>query len=88
MIGVISTITYLCTYTWRNTKLANMMVVVSFFLFLRIVNQWGMMLYPYKTFFTDGFRKGDEIEAKYEYDHNYDRDKFYRTVFKLGKPSK
>ena len=88
MIGVISTITYLCTYTWRNTKLANMMVVVSFFLFLRIVNQWGIMLYPYKTFFTDGFRKGDEIEARYEYDHNYDRDKFYRTVFKLGKPSK
>jgi len=88
MIGVISTTTYLCTYTWRNMKLANMMVIVSFFLFLRIVNQWGIMLYPYKTFFTNGFRKGDEIEAKYEYDHNYDRDKFYRTVFKLGKPSK
>lgn len=88
MIGVISTITYLCTYTRRNMKLANMMVIVSFFLFLRIVNQWGIMLYPYKTFFTNGFRKDDVIEAQYEYDHNYDRNKFYRTVFKLGKPSK
>ena len=85
MIGVISTVTYLCTYTLRNKKLAYMMVVVSFFLFLRIMNQWGMLLYPYKTFFTNGFRKGDEVEAQYEYDHNYDRNKFYRAVFKFGK---
>ena len=88
MIGVISTITYLCTYNRRNKPFANIMVVVSFLLFNRILTLWGFMLYPYKTFLTNGFRKDDPIEIQYEYDHNYDRDKFYRTVFKLGKPSK
>ena len=88
MIGVISTITYLCTYNRRNKAFANIMVVVSFLLFNRILTLWGFMLYPYKTFLTNGFRKDDPIEILYEYDHNYDRDKFYRTVFKLGKPSK
>lgn len=88
MIGVISTITYLCTYSRRNKAFANMIVVVSFLLFNRILTLWGIMLYPYKTFFTNGFRKDDPVEIQYEYDHNYDRDKFYRTVFKLGKPSK
>lgn len=84
MIGIISTITYLCTYTHHNRKFANVIVVVCFFLFNRILTNWGGMLYPYKTFFTDGFRKDDEIEIQYEYDHNYDRDKMYRRPFKLG----
>lgn len=88
MIGVISTITYLCTYSRKNKMFANIIVVVSFLLFNRILTLWGIMLYPYKTFFTNGFRKDDPVEIQYEYDHNYDRDKFYRTVFKLGKPSK
>lgn len=88
MIGVISTVTYLCTYSRRNKVFANIIVVVSFLLFNRILTLWGIMLYPYKTFLSDGFRKDDPIEIQYEYDHNYDRDKFYRTVFKLGKPSK
>lgn len=88
MIGIISTVTYLCTHTYRNRNLAGVMIIVCFFLFNRIVSSWGMQLYPYKTFFTDGFRKGDEIEAKFEYDHNYDRDKFYRKVFKLGESEK
>ena len=88
MIGVISTITYLCTYSRKNKMFANIIVVVSFLLFNRILTLWGIMLYPYKTFFTDGFRKDDPIEVQYEYDHNYDRNKFYRAVFKLGKPSK
>lgn len=84
MIGVISTITYLCTHTANNRKFANVIVVVCFFLFNRILTNWGGMLYPYKTFFTDGFRKDDEIEIQYEYDHNYDRDKMYRRPFKFG----
>ena len=84
MIGVISTITYLCTHTANNRKFANIIVVVCFFLFNRILTSWGMMLYPYKTFLTNGFRRGDDIEAQYEYDHNYDRDKLYRRPFKFG----
>lgn len=85
MIGVISTVTYLCTHSRTNEKLANMMVVVSFFLFVRILYAWGIMLYPYKTFFTNGVREGDKVEQLYEYDHNYDVNKFYRAAFKLGK---
>lgn len=84
MIGVISTITYLCTHRYQNKQFANIIVLVCFFLFNRILTSWGMMLYPYKTFLTNGFRKGDDIEARYEYDHNYDRDKMYRKPFKLG----
>ncbi len=84
MIGVISTITYLCTHRHQNRRFANVIVVVCFFLFNRILTSWNIQLYPYKTFLTNGFRKGDEIEAKFEYDHNYDRDKMYRKPFKLG----
>lgn len=80
MIGVISTTTYLCTHTVRNKDLAVFMVVVCFFLFNRILSTWGVLLYPYKTFFTDGIRKNDFIEEKYEYDHNYDINKFYRPA--------
>lgn len=88
MIGVISTITYLCTHRYQNKQFANIIVLVCFFLFNRILTSWGMMLYPYKTFLTNGFRKGDDIEARYEYDHNYDRDKMYRKPFKLGEQKK
>lgn len=88
MIGVISTITYLCTHRYQNKQFANIIVLVCFFLFNRVLTSWGMMLYPYKTFLTNGFRKGDDIEARYEYDHNYDRDKMYRKPFKLGEQKK
>lgn len=80
MIGVIATVTYLLTHTARNRKFARMMIVVCFFLFNRIVTGWGIQLSPYKTFLTNGIRKGDFIEEKYEYDHGYDRDKLYRPV--------
>lgn len=61
-------------------KLANplFMIIVCLFLYIRILNIWGIQLYPYKTFFTPGIREGDNIEEIYEYDHNYDKDKFYR----------
>lgn len=51
---------------------------ICFCLYLRILLAWGVLLYPYKTFFTPGVRKGDYIEQKYEYDHNYDTNKFYK----------
>lgn len=85
MIGVISTITYLSTHTVKNRNMANMMIVVCFFLFFRIVNAWGIQLYPYKTFLTNGIRKGDIIEEIYEYDHAYDNNKFYRAPFRIPK---
>ncbi len=48
-----------------------------FAMFTRIVFAWGFFIDPYKTFFTDGVREGDWINEQYEYDHNYERDKFY-----------
>jgi hypothetical protein len=78
MIGLISTLTYLLTYNRRFNFKALTLFVVSAFLFLRIIYSWGIMLYPYKTFFTNGSRNGDYIYEKYEYDHGYDRDKFYK----------
>lgn len=52
--------------------------VVCFFLYFRIVTGWGMALKPYKTFFTNGVRKKDWIEKKWEYDQKYKKDKFYK----------
>lgn len=54
------------------------LIIVCFLLYFRIVFSWGIQLYPYKTFFTPGIRKGDKIEKKFEYDQKYKKDKFYR----------
>lgn len=78
MIGIIATITYLATRAKKITYLGATMLFVSFLLYLRIVYSWGILISPYKTFFTNGIREGDYIEEKYEYDHNYDLDKFYK----------
>lgn len=80
MIGIISTLTYISTWQQRITKTAVVLIVVSLFLYVRVYNSWQLFLnlYPYKTFFTNGYREGDYTWERYEYDHNYDIDKFYR----------
>lgn len=79
MIGLISTLTYISQSIKLRTSQFNTIVLsVSFFLFLRILTQWSFSLYPYKTFFTNGHRKYDPVYEKYEYDYNYDDDKFYK----------
>ena len=80
MIGIISTLTYIATYQRRVTNTAITLIVVCLFLYIRVYNSWQLYLnlYPYKTFFTNGHREGDYSWEKYEYDHNYDIDKFYR----------
>lgn len=77
-IGIISTFTYLSTYTKKFNKLSVTLIILCLLLYVRILISWGVMLYPYKTFFTNGTRDGDFIEQKYEYDHHYDSNKFYR----------
>jgi len=77
MIGCISTVTLICHFK-HASKYKFIMLLVSFYLYFRIVFAWGVLLYPYKTFFTNGYRIGDFIHAKYEYDAQYDKDKFYR----------
>ena len=79
MIGVISTVTFVCTHTPNNRQYAYVLIVVGFFLFQRIVFAWGVLLYPYKTFFSNGFREGDKIHEEYEYDRKYDDEKMYRS---------
>ena len=77
-IGLISTLTYLCQ---RLNKMPNYRITVltiCLFLYLRILFAWGILLSPYKTFFTNGHRDSDFIYEIFEYDHNYDIDKFYR----------
>ncbi|MCQ2246326.1 MAG: EpsG family protein [Bacteroidaceae bacterium] len=77
MIGLYSITTTIFSGPNRVAKPVTLMGV-CFLLYFRIVFSWGMMLYPYKTFFSNGVRKGDRIEKKFEYDQKYKKDKFYR----------
>lgn len=79
MIGMISTLCYLGSRGKKQiSELGTVLVILCFLLFFRIVSLWGILLSPYKTFFTDGHREGDVVYEKFEYDENYDDDKFYR----------
>ena len=81
MIGVMCTLSNVCVKNKMLLKQGSMLVVVCFFLFFRVCNSWGILLSPYKTFLTDGYREGDIIRDKFEYDFNYENDKFYRPAF-------
>lgn len=85
MIGIMCTMSNICMKGKNLTNYGILLIVVCFFLYLRIFNAWqiGMQLYPYKTFLTDGYRAWDPIHATQEYDDYYDRDKFYRPAFWL-----
>ena len=66
----------------RNEQfLRGFVSLTMFVLYLRIINVWGVLLSPYKTFLTPGIRRGDFIRDEYEYDYNYDADKFYNLNF-------
>ena len=77
MMGCITTITTVC-HLRNNNQNRLIILVVTVFLYFRIVTSWDILLSPYKTFFTDGFRENDNVHTEYEYDANYDKDKFYR----------
>ena len=77
--GLIFYLTQLSTTSYgRNINMGLQLSIISFLLFFRILTSWGVFVYPYKTFFTNGHRENDYIFNKYEYDDGYDRDKFYR----------
>jgi hypothetical protein len=79
MLGIISTMCYLAIHGKKKiSELATGLVILCFLLFFRILFMWGILLSPYKTFFTDGHRENDYIYTNFEYDENYDKDKFYR----------
>ena len=86
MIGIISTITYICTYKQNvRNKISIFLISLSIFLYLRIYTGWQAyhFLSPYKTFLTDGYRSNDIIRETYEYNYNYDHNKFYRKAFRF-----
>jgi hypothetical protein len=78
VMGVISTMTYISTYKRKFTQTGLFLIIVSLLLYVRILSAWGISLYPYKTFFTNGTRSGDYIYDQYEYDTNYATNKFYK----------
>lgn len=83
IIGILCTLSNICVKRKKVLDHGLVMIVVCLFLYLRIFNAWqlGLQLYPYKTFLTDGVRRGDPIHARFEYDEKYDEDKFYRPAF-------
>lgn len=79
MIGVISILCRMLTTNASQAYFRNLMIVL-FLLYMRIVIGWGHLLSPYKTFLTDGSRAYDPTMVKFEYDWNYEQDKFYRPM--------
>lgn len=78
IMGLIATLTTVLIQQRKDIFNKTLIYAVIIFLYFRIVTLWGIFLYPYKTFFTNGVREGDRIYEKFEYDANYTKDKFYR----------
>lgn len=81
LIGLISTLSLVIPNAKRIGGQFLVLAIFSCFLFMRILLfAWGPLgtLYPYKSFFTNGVRKGDWVHDKWEYDNGYDTNKFYR----------
>lgn len=80
MIGIIITLTTVCVNKKIILREGFVLIFISLFLYLRVYNSWQvfMNLYPYKTFLTNGHRKGDPVRDRYEYDFRYEENKFYR----------
>ena len=83
LIGVAATISQILEQGAKTTLLKPFVIFVVSALYFRILFAWGVLLTPYKTFLTDGVREKDFIWEQNEYDHNYEKDKFYRPVFKF-----
>ncbi len=85
MIGVIVTISQLVTTGVNKKELSILLIVMCLFLNVRVYNSWQIFLnlYPYKTFLSNGFRKGDYSYINYEYDETYTINKLYRTPFRF-----
>ena len=77
VIGLIVTFSNVMAET-TDVKIKYVVFAICIVLCARIILDWDYMLYPYKTFFTDGVSANDLINAEFEYDERYIRDKFYR----------
>lgn len=77
VVGLIVTFSNVMAET-TDVKIKYVVFAICIVLCARIILDWDYMLYPYKTFFTDGVSANDLINAEFEYDERYIRDKFYR----------
>lgn len=78
MLGLICSLTEVVNFSSRTSAKAVSLVGLMFILYIRVLLGWGILLYPYKTFLTPGYREGDFIYMENEYDQRYTNDKFYR----------
>lgn len=79
MMGIIASVTHLATCPQHKTSaLTGALLLMFCVLYIRILFAWGVQISPYKSFFTDGHRDGDYVYNIYEYDPQYDVDKFYK----------
>lgn len=79
VMGIIILLTHFCKEK-KSAGLRTFLTVMFFMLYFRILSAWGIQLYPYKTFLTNGVREGDPIYEKFEYDYRYAEDKFYNLL--------
>lgn len=88
IIYIISLVGTTDDYRHRVKSMAgSLMVAVMLLLYVRVYVAWQSYnnLYPYKTFLSDGHRYPDYSWERYEYDHAYDQNKFYRPAFRFLK---
>lgn len=82
MMGVIATLANLASNEESRLYYKLGLLIMMGLMYFRVLTSWGengyQILYPYKTFFTNGVREPDKCHDIYEYDSNYDVNKFYR----------
>lgn len=89
LLGIIITLTNIVSHPQFGVLPKFVIVLLFFGLYMRVYNAWqGVwlnLLYPYKTFLTNGVRENDYTWINYEYDHRYDSNKLYRPPFRYVK---
>ncbi len=79
IFGIIFTLSSFCLDRKSIDDFVKGVLALMFFLYFRILYSWGYLIIPYKSFLTNGHRPEDvTLRARYEYDDNYDENKFYR----------
>ena len=82
MMGVIATLTNLASIERSKIIYQIGVLIMMGGMYFRVLTSWGengyQILYPYKTLLTNGVRDPDKCHEIYEYDNNYDVNKFYR----------
>lgn len=82
-LGLFYMFTTLCNDKDAFAWMKPLVITVCFALFMRITTSWNNELGTYKTFFSNGIPAAEYYYEQYEYDENYEADKFYRPAFRF-----